>query len=240
MGRTRSNRPGAGPSGADRAAVLRAATGRSNTAIATELGVSKPTVGKWRERFARLRSGGLLDEPRPGAPRKIGDEQVAALVDRTLAAVPDGARHGSLRSMARASGLSVATVGRVRRAFGLQPHRGETFKLSTDPLFAAKLRDIVGLYLAPPDRALVLGVDESWAAERTDQVQALTRPHAAAAALAAGPGGAADPRLRPPRRHEPVRGPERAGGNGDRRMLPPPPRCRVAAVPRRGRRQHPF
>src|SRR3954453_11988838 len=137
MGRTRSNRPGAGPSGADRAAVLRAATGRSNTAIATELGVSKPTVGKWRERFARLRSGGLLDEPRPGAPRKIGDEQAAALVDRTLAAVPDGAlcdrpppggqagaRHGSLRSMARASGLSVATVGRVRRAFGLQPHRG--------------------------------------------------------------------------------------------------------------------
>src|SRR3954447_3737751 len=169
MGRTRSNRPGAGPSGADRAAVLRAATGRSNTTIATELGVSKPTVGKWRERFARLRSGGLLDEPRPGAPRKIGDEQVAALVDRTLAAVPDGATHWSLRSMARASGRPVSTVGRLWRAFGLQAHRGETFKLSTDPLFAAKVRDIVGLYLAPPDRALVLCVDEK------SQVQALDR-----------------------------------------------------------------
>src|SRR3954451_5068178 len=107
MGRTRSNRPGAGPSGADRAAVLRAATGRSNTAIATELGVSKPTVGKWRERFARLRSGGLLDEPRPGAPRKISDEQVASLVDRPCAGFRAAARHGSLRPMARASCLSV-------------------------------------------------------------------------------------------------------------------------------------
>src|SRR4051794_22703936 len=107
MGRTRSNRPGAGPSGADRAAVLRAATGRSNTTIATELGVSKPTVGKGRGRFAGLGSGGLLDDPRPGAPRKSGDEQVAPRGDRPLAGVPDGARHGSLRSMARASGLSV-------------------------------------------------------------------------------------------------------------------------------------
>src|SRR5688500_14741239 len=129
--------------------VLRAAEGLTNTAIAAELGVSKHTVGKWRERFARLRADGLLDEPRPGAPRRIGDEQVAALVDRTLSAVPDGATHWSLRSMARASGLSVSTVGRVWRAFGLQPHRAETFKLSTDPLFAEKVRDIVGLYLAP-------------------------------------------------------------------------------------------
>jgi transposase len=149
--------------------VLRAAEGRSNTAVAAELGVSKHTVGKWRERFARLRADGLLDEPRPGAPRRIGDEQVAALVDRTLSAVPDGATHWSLRSMARASGLSVSTVGRVWRAFGLQPHRAETFKLSTDPLFAEKVRDIVGLYLAPPDRALVLCVDEK------SQVQALDR-----------------------------------------------------------------
>jgi transposase len=149
--------------------VLRAAEGRSNTAIAAELGVAKHTVGKWRERFARLRADGLLDEPRPGAPRRIGDEQVAALVDRTLSAVPDGATHWSLRSMARASGLSVSTVGRVWRAFGLQPHRAETFKLSTDPLFAEKVRDIVGLYLTPPDRALVLCVDEK------SQVQALDR-----------------------------------------------------------------
>jgi transposase len=149
--------------------VLRAAEGRSNTAIATELGMSKHTVGKWRERFARLRADGLLDEPRPGAPRKIGDEQVAALVDRTLSAVPNGATHWSLRSMARASGLSVSTVGRVWRAFRLQPHRAETFKLSTDPLFAEKVRDIVGLHLAPPNHALVLCVDEK------SQVQALDR-----------------------------------------------------------------
>jgi transposase len=149
--------------------VIHAAAGLSNTAIAAELGIAKHTVGKWRERFARLRTDGLLDEPRPGAPRRIGDEQVAALVDRTLSARPEGATHWSLRSMARATGLSVSTVGRVWRAFGLQPHRAETFKLSTDPLFAEKVRDIVGLYLAPPDRALVLCVDEK------SQVQALDR-----------------------------------------------------------------
>jgi transposase len=149
--------------------ALRAAEGLSNTAIAAELGVAKHTVGKWRERFARLRTDGLLDEPRPGTPRRIGDEQVAALVDRTLSTVPDGATHWSLRTMAEASGLSAATVGRVWRAFGLQPHRAEAFKLSTDPLFAEKVRDIVGLYLAPPDRALVLCVDEK------SQVQALDR-----------------------------------------------------------------
>ena len=149
--------------------VLRAAAGSSNTAIAAELGVAKHTVGKWRERFARLRTDGLLDEPRPGAPRRVGDERVLELVDRTLAARPEGATHWSLRTMAKASGLSVTTVGRVWRAFGLQPHRAETFKLSTDPLFAEKVRDIVGLYLAPPDRALVLCVDEK------SQVQALDR-----------------------------------------------------------------
>ncbi|HEX6013963.1 MAG TPA: IS630 family transposase, partial [Geminicoccaceae bacterium] len=149
--------------------VLHAAAGLSNTAIAAELDVSKHTVGKWRERFARLRVDGLLDEPRPGAPRRIGDEQVAALVDRTLATCPNGATHWSLRTMAKATGLSVSTVGRVWRAFGLQPHRAESFKLSTDPLFAEKVRDIVGLYLAPPDRALVLCVDEK------SQVQALDR-----------------------------------------------------------------
>jgi transposase len=149
--------------------VLRAAEGLSNSKIADELGLAKHTVGKWRERFARLRTGGLLDEPRPGAPRRIGDEQVAALVDRTLSTVPDGATHWSRRTMAKAAGLSATTVGRVWRAFGLRPHRAETFKLSADPLFAEKVRDIVGLYLAPPDRALVLCVDEK------SQVQALDR-----------------------------------------------------------------
>ncbi len=149
--------------------VLQAAAGLTNTAIAAELGVAKHTVGKWRERFARQRTDGLLDEPRPGAPRRIGDEQIAALVDRTLAERPESSTHWSLRTMAKASGLSATTVGRVWRAFGLQPHRTETFKLSTDPLFAEKVRDIVGLYLAPPDRALVLCVDEK------SQVQALDR-----------------------------------------------------------------
>jgi transposase len=149
--------------------VLQAAAGLTNTAIAAELGIAKHTVGKWRERFARQRSDGLLDEPRPGAPRRIKDEQVAALVDRTLAERPAGGTHWSLRTMAKASGLSATTVGRAWRAFGLQPHRTETFKLSTDPLFAEKVRDIVGLYLAPPDRALVLCVDEK------SQVQALDR-----------------------------------------------------------------
>jgi transposase len=119
--------------------VLRSADGLSNTAIAHELGIAKHTVGKWRERFARLRGDGLLDEPRPGAPRRIGDEEIAALVDRTLATRPKDATHWSLRTMARATGLSVSTVGRVWRAFGLQPHRAETFKLSADPLFAEKV-----------------------------------------------------------------------------------------------------
>src|ERR671928_2188979 len=105
--------------------VLQAAAGRSNTAIAADLGIAKHTVGKWRERFARRRTDGLLDEPRPGAPRRIGDEQIAALVDRTLPAVPDGATHWSRRTMAKASGLSAATVGRGWRAFGLRPHRTE-------------------------------------------------------------------------------------------------------------------
>src|SRR5919199_6351377 len=108
--------------------VLRAAAGLSNTAIAQELGIAKHTVGKWRERFARLRTDGLLDEPRPGAPRRIGDEQIAALVDRTLSERPEGATHWSLRTMAKASGLSATTVGRAWRAFGLQPHRAETFE----------------------------------------------------------------------------------------------------------------
>jgi len=125
--------------------VLHAAAGLSNTAIAAELGISKHTVGKWRERFARRRAEGLLDEPRPGAPRRIGDEQVVARVARTLAARPDGATPWSLRTLAKAAGLSASTVGRVWRAFGLQPHRSPAFKLSTDRLFAEKVRAIVGL-----------------------------------------------------------------------------------------------
>src|SRR5918998_1636410 len=140
--------------------VLRAAEGLSNTAIAAELGVAKHTVGKWRERFARDRLEGLRDELRSGAPRTITDERVAELLVRTLETMPENATHWSARSMAAACGLSPATVQRVWRAFGLKPHRVEMFKLSADPEFVEKVRDIVGLYLSPPDRALVLCVDE--------------------------------------------------------------------------------
>jgi transposase len=122
--------------------VLRSSDGLSNTAIAHELGIAKHTVGKWRERFARLRGDGLLDEPRPGAPRRIGDEEIAALIDRTLSTRPRAATHWSLRSMAQATGLSVSTVGRIWRAFGLRPHRTETFKLSADPQFCRSFYSI--------------------------------------------------------------------------------------------------
>jgi transposase len=151
--------------------VLRAAAGSSNTAIAAELGVAKHTVGKWRERFARDRLDGLRDEPRSGAPRTVTDEQVAALLVRTLEAAPQNATHWSTRSMATACGLSAATVQRVWRAFGLKPHRVETFKLSADPEFVDKVRDIVGLYLAPPDRALVLCVDEKTEMQAVERAQ---------------------------------------------------------------------
>src|SRR5688572_22917068 len=153
--------------------VLRCAAGLTNQAVAGEAGVCARTIGKWRERFAAARLGGLSDEPRSGAPRRIGDEAVAALVTRTLEAMPAGATHWSRRSMARAAGLSATTVGRVWRAFGLQPHRSETFKLSTDPAFAEKVRDIVGLYLAPPERALVLCVDEKTGVQALDRTQPL-------------------------------------------------------------------
>lgn len=149
--------------------VLLAADGETNSTIAQMLGLTRKTVGCWRRRFAERGIGGLDDEPRPGAPRKIGDEKIAEVVTRTLETVPEGATHWSRRSMARASGLSAATVHRIWSAFGLQPHRAETFKLSSDPLFIDKLRDIVGLYLDPPERALVLCVDEK------SQIQALDR-----------------------------------------------------------------
>jgi transposase len=140
--------------------VLRCAEGATNQAVAREVGACAHTVGKWRERFARDRLEGLRDEPRSGAPRTVTDERVADLLVRTLEAAPENATHWSTRSMAAACGLSPATVQRVWRAFGLKPHRTEGFQLSADPEFVEKVRDIVGLYLNPPDRALVLCVDE--------------------------------------------------------------------------------
>lgn len=149
--------------------VLLAAEGLENKQIVKEIGATANTVGMWRKRFAERRLEGLHDEPRPGAPREIGDEEVAEIVRRTLEETPPGATHWSLRSMAASCGHAPSTVQAIWKAFALQPHRSETFKLSTDPQFVEKVRDIVGLYLDPPDRAMVLCVDEK------SQIQALDR-----------------------------------------------------------------
>jgi len=149
--------------------ILGCAEGLTNTVVAEQCDVRKATVGKWRQRFIERRLDGLLDEPRPGAPRKVTDADVERALTMTLESTPKDATHWSTRSLAQASGLSRSTVGRIWRAFSLQPHRSETFKLSKDPLFIDKVRDIVGLYLNPPDRALVLCVDEK------SQIQALNR-----------------------------------------------------------------
>jgi transposase len=150
--------------------VLCCASGENNTQVARRLGVSVPMVRKWRGRFACDRLDGLLDESRPGKPRTVSDEQVEEVIVKTLEqAPPDGGTHWSTRQMAAQTGLSQSTISRVWRAFGLKPHRVEHWKLSKDPLFVEKVKDIVGLYLDPPERALVLCVDEK------SQIQALDR-----------------------------------------------------------------
>ncbi len=149
--------------------VLACAEGGQNKAVATRLGLGRQTVGKWRQRFIEERLDGLHDEPRSGTPRSIDDARIEAVIVRTLESLPPDATHWSSRGMAKASGLSVSTVQRIWRAFGLQPHRLETFKLSTDPNFVAKVRDVVGLYVSPPEHAIVLCVDEK------SQIQALDR-----------------------------------------------------------------
>lgn len=149
--------------------VLASARGESNSTIAAQLRLSRPTVGKWRARYLARGVDGLLDEPRPGAPRTIRDEDVDRVVTLTLETTPENATHWSTREMARRTGMSQSTVSRIWRAFMLKPHLSETFKISKDPLFVEKVRDIVGLYLNPPDRALVLAVDEK------SQIQALDR-----------------------------------------------------------------
>lgn len=149
--------------------ILACAEGEQSKVVAARLGIDPDTVGKWRRRFAEHRLEGLWDEPRSGTPRTIEDARIEAVIVRTLETKPSDVTHWSSREMARASGLSVSTVQRIWRAFGLQPHRLETFKLSTDPNFVAKVRDVVGLYVAPPERAIVLCVDEK------SQIQALDR-----------------------------------------------------------------
>ncbi len=149
--------------------VLAAAEGQRSIDIAARLGCSKSTVGKWRGRFASRGLDGLHDEPRPGKPRSIGDEAVERVIVKTLEEQPPNATHWSTRSMASATGMSQSAVSRIWRAFGLKPHQTESFKLSPDPQFIEKVRDIVGLYLNPPDAAIVLCVDEK------PQIQALDR-----------------------------------------------------------------
>ena len=149
--------------------VLTCAEGGQNKEVAAKLGLDRSTVGKWRRRFVERRVDGLHDEPRSGAPRTVDDACIEAVIVRTLESCPENATHWSSSDMATASGLSVSTVQRIWRAFGLQPHRMETFKLSTDPDFVAKVRDVVGLYVCPPQHAVVLCVDEK------SQIQALDR-----------------------------------------------------------------
>ena len=150
--------------------VLACAAGESNSDVATRFKVTRATVGKWRQRFIDGRIAGLYDELRPGAPRTISDERIAALVNSTLKTKPkDGSTHWSVRSMAEETGISKTSVHRYFNAFGLQPHRQDSFKLSTDPFFIEKLRDVVGLYLDPPENAIVFCVDEK------SQCQALER-----------------------------------------------------------------
>lgn len=149
--------------------VLACADGAENLVVADALGVTPQTVSKWRNRFVKLRLDGLLDAPRPGAPRTIDDVRVDAVIAKTLESQPRNATHWSTRTMADEMGMSQTAISRIWRAFGLQPHRQDTFKLSTDPQFVAKTRDIVGLYLDPPTKAIVLCVDEK------SQIQALDR-----------------------------------------------------------------
>jgi transposase len=149
--------------------VLACADGLDNKSAAKKLRCSLGMVGKWRSRFLKAGLDGLYDEPRPGTPRKVRDEQIEQIIIQTLESTPRGQTHWSTRGMAKATGISHSTINRIWRAFGLQPHRVETFKLSPDPLLIEKVRDIVGLYMNPPDRALVLCVDEK------SQIQALDR-----------------------------------------------------------------
>ena len=149
--------------------VLGCAAGKSNKEVAAEVGVWPQTVGKWRQRFLEDRLDGLADDPRPGAPRTISDEQIETVLVATLERTPADATHWSRASMAKEAGLSKSTVGRIWKAFGLKPHLVDTFKISNDPQFIDKVRDVVGLYLDPPEKALVLCVDEK------SQIQALDR-----------------------------------------------------------------
>ena len=223
-------RAGACAAGQDRAGVR---LGRGEHRGGRAAGVTVQTVGKWRARFVERRLAGLLDEPRPGQPRKITDEHVEDVIVRTLETKPpDGGTHWSTRKMAAATGLNQTAVSKIWRAFGLQPHRVEQFKLSKDPLFIEKVRDIVGVYLDPPERAVVLCVDEK------SQIQALDRSAPILPLLAGVPERRTHDYKRAGHQH-PVR---RAGPRdrpGHRLTAPTPPRGRVQEVPPNARPRGP-
>jgi transposase len=167
-----SRRPKSPHSIAQRARiVLLAADGMTNVAVADKVGVNQATVVKWRRRFLERRLDGLVDEPRPGAPRTISDDDVERVVVRTLEDKPTDATHWSTRDLARQVGMSPSSVGRIWAAFGLKPWATDTFKLSEDPQFVEKVRDVVGLYLNPPDKAVVLCVDEKTSIQALDRTQ---------------------------------------------------------------------
>jgi transposase len=167
-----SRRPTSPQSIAQRARiVLLAADGLTNKAVAERVGVNQATVVKWRKRFVERRLDGLVDEPRPGAPRTISDDDVEAVIVRTLEDTPTDATHWSTRDLAKQVGMSASSVGRIWKAFGLKPWATDTFKLSEDPLFVEKVRDVVGLYLNPPDKAVVVCVDEKTGIQALDRTQ---------------------------------------------------------------------
>ena len=204
--------------------VMLCAQGHTDTEVAKIVAMGADTVSRWRRRFAERRLQGLLDDERVGAPRKITDDVVEALVVATLESTPKGATHWSTRSMADKLGISNSSVGRIWRALGLKPHRSETFQLSTDPLFVEKVRDVVGLYMNPPDNAVVLCVDEK------SQIQAL-KPHPADAAAASWASRAGHARVPTQRDDDALRGPGQGHWQRHRQVLCPPPRGRVPKVP---------
>src|SRR5215203_3177010 len=212
--------------------VLACADGADNATVSSELRCAPATVGKWRARFVRDRLGGLSDEPQPGRPPVITVEQVEDVVVATLEKTPANATHWTRAKMAERSGLSKSTIGRIWRTFDLKPHRADGFKISNDPLFVEKVYDVVGLYLNPPEAAVVLVRGRENAGPGAGPVSAGVPDDA-------GHARETHPRLRPSRHHEPVRGVQHRRRDGDLQPASPPPRDRVPHVPHQDRHRGP-
>ena len=203
--------------------VLMAAQGTPNHTIAQEVGLSPQMVCKWRRRYLQQGLSGLHDELRPGRPRSISDEEVAVLVRKTLQTKPKDGTHWTIRSVAKGTKLSRPTVHRIWQAFGLQPHRQRHFKLSTDPFFVEKVRDIVGLYLNPPDKAMVLCVDEK------SQIQALDRTQPLLP-MGLGYVEGSDSRLHPPWHHHPICRAGHCNGSSTLKLQESPPPSGISPI----------